>query len=64
VERATGRVTLRGRWDGGRPQVLAHTTTTADGRFRLTIRLRRHGKLDLFLATPDRHLAHVVLTVI
>jgi hypothetical protein len=57
-------VTLSGRWDGGRTQLLAQTTTTADGRFRLVIHLTRHGKLDLSLATPDRHVAHVVLTVI
>jgi hypothetical protein len=61
---ATGPVTLTGRWDAGSRQVLAKTATTADGRYRLTISLRRRGSLDLRLATPDHQVAHVVLTVV
>lgn len=62
--RATGRVTLSGRWNAGQPHVLAQTITSANGRYRLTIHLRRHGKLDLRLATPDHQFTHVVLTVV
>ena len=64
ASRATGRVNLNGRWDGGRWQLLAHTTTAVDGRYRVTIHLRRRGKLELRLTTPDRRVARVVLTVI
>lgn len=64
VQRATGHVTLSGRWDAERSQVIAHTTTSADGRYRLTIHLRRRGTLGLRLATPDRQVVHVVLTVV
>lgn len=62
--RATGTVTLSGRWDGARSQVLAQTSTAADGRFRLTISLRRRGKLELRLSTPDHRVEHVTLTVV
>ncbi len=62
--RATGRVTLNGRWDGGRLRLLAQTTTAVEGRYRLTIHLRRRGKLELRLTTPDHRVARVVLTVI
>jgi hypothetical protein len=62
--RATGPVTLSGRWDGGRSQVLAQTSTAADGHFRLSITLRRRGLLELRLGTPDRHVERVVLTVV
>lgn len=62
--RATGPVTLSGRWDGGRSQVLAQTSTTADGRFRLTITLHRRGQLELRLGTPDHRVERVVLTVV
>jgi hypothetical protein len=62
--RATGGVTLSGRSSSGQARVLARTTTAADGRFRLTIHLVTRGKLDLRLATPDRHVAHFTLTVV
>jgi hypothetical protein len=64
ARRATGRVALAGRWDGGRFQLLAHTTTAADGRYRLTIHLRRRGTLELRLTTPDHRTARVVLTIV
>jgi hypothetical protein len=62
--RATGPVTLSGRWDGGRYQLLAQTSTAADGRFRLTITVHRRGQLELRLRTPDHHAERVVLTVV
>jgi hypothetical protein len=62
--RATGPVSLSGRLDDGRPQMIARTTTTADGRFRLTIRLDTPGKLELRLATPDRRVVRVTLKVV
>jgi hypothetical protein len=62
--RATGAVTLSGRLGRNPSQVLAQTTTAADGRFRLTIHLAARGKLDLRLATPDHRLAHFTLTVV
>jgi hypothetical protein len=64
VRRATGRVALSGRWDGGSSQLIARTTTSADGRYRLTIHLRRRGKLELRLTTPDHRTSRVVLTVV
>ena len=62
--RATGTVSLSGRLDNGPPQLLRRTATTADGRFRMTIRLALRGKLDLRLATPDRRVARVTLWVV
>lgn len=62
--RATGPVTLSGRWDGGRSQVLAQTSTSADGRFRLTIALYRRGTLEFRLGTPDHNVERVVLRVV
>ena len=62
--RATGNVTLSGRWDGGRSRILLRTTTTADGRYHLTIRPAHRGKLELRLATPDHRTNRVVLTVV
>jgi hypothetical protein len=44
--------------------VLAQTSTTADGRFRLTITLHRRGQLELRLGTPDHRVERVVLTVV
>jgi hypothetical protein len=44
--------------------VLVRTTTGADGRYRLTIRPGRRGKLELRLATPDHRTTRVVLTVV
>jgi hypothetical protein len=55
---------LSGRWDGGRYQLLAQTSTAADGRFRLTITVHRRGQLELRLRTPDHHAERVVLTVV
>jgi len=51
--RATGAVTLRGRWNRGKWIVLARTRTDAAGRFTLHVVLRRRGRLDLRLLTPD-----------
>jgi hypothetical protein len=64
TSRATGTVSLSGRVDNGPPQLLRRAATTADGRFRLTIRLELRGKLDLRLATPDRRVLRVTLWVV
>ncbi len=62
--RATGSVTLTGRWLGGPSRVLVRTTTGADGRYQLSVRPGHRGKLELRLATPDHRTARVVLTVV
>lgn len=51
--RATGAVTLRGRWNRGTWIILARTRTDAAGRFKIHVVLERRGRLDLRLLTPD-----------
>ena len=62
--RATGNVILSGKWNGGPSQVLLRTTTGPDGRYKLTIRPQRRGKLRLKLTTPDHRTTSVVLTIV
>ena len=44
--------------------MLVRTTTGADGRYHLSVRPGRRGKLELRLATPDHRTSRVVLTVV
>jgi hypothetical protein len=50
---STGKVVLRGRWDGGAWLVLARARTDAAGNFQVTTRLHRRGVLELRLMLPD-----------
>jgi hypothetical protein len=50
---STGKVVLRGRWDGGPWLVLARTHTDAAGNFEVTSKLHRRGLLELRLLLPD-----------
>jgi hypothetical protein len=61
--RATGRVVLTGRLNGGPWRFIAQTFTNRDGMYRLKVKPTRRGRLELRLRTPDHGETHVVLTV-
>lgn len=63
ASRARGPVTLTGRWDGGPWRVLDRTSTQPDGRYLISVRPSRRGRLQLRLTTPDRQVFSVILTV-
>jgi hypothetical protein len=63
ASRAKGRVTLAGRWEGGNWRVLVQTSTRPDGRYLISVRPSRRGRLQLRLTTPDRQVFGVILTV-
>jgi hypothetical protein len=60
---ATGTVIIRGRWNRGRWTTLGRTRTDALGRYSITAKLRRRGRLELRLVTPDGFIGEKTLTV-
>jgi hypothetical protein len=61
--RVDGSVVLSGRWHGDHWKIIIRTTTHGDGTYRLVIKPRRRGQLELRISTPDDRVQRVVLTV-
>jgi hypothetical protein len=63
ANRVDGAVVLSGRWHGDRWKIIIRTTTHGDGTYRVVLKPRRRGQLELRLSTPDDRVQRVVLTV-
>ena len=62
--RATGKVVVTGRLNGGVWRFITQTHTLRNGTYKLRVKPTRRGRLELRIATPDHRVSRVVLTVI